>query len=313
MLFGKYDFHGTLTSDAILPPYKGSTFRGAFGTALKRAVCVTRTRECLSCLLNSRCIYAQTFEAKSLAGAGSHKMATPSVPYVIEPPLDQSVNFRAGSPFDFSLLLFGPANDSLPYFVYAFEIMGASGIGKKIQGQRGGFTLDSVSCGGKIIYDSRTKKLSSQSPVALQHPHAADDTTESSVTVKMLTPLRLKQNNELSAHLPFELLVRAMLRRVSTLFEQFGDGEPPLDYRGLVFRAREVKTVSSALRWLDWERYSNRQEQAMMMGGIMGTVTYHGAIVPYLPLLELCRTLHIGKQSSFGLGLFDYEVLPGEK
>ena len=39
MLYGKYRFSCRLENDAVLPFYKGSTFRGVFGIALKKVVC----------------------------------------------------------------------------------------------------------------------------------------------------------------------------------------------------------------------------------------------------------------------------------
>lgn len=42
MLVGTYSFCCNLMDKAILPPFKGSTFRGAFGIALKRVVCAVR-------------------------------------------------------------------------------------------------------------------------------------------------------------------------------------------------------------------------------------------------------------------------------
>lgn len=307
MQIGRYDFRCTLLDDAQLPPYKGSTFRGAFGGALKRAVCVARRQECQTCLLATRCVYAQTFESGSRSSESSNVKASPPVPYVIEPPLDTHTRFSAGSPFDFSLLLFGAANEALPYFVYAFEIMGESGIGKKLQGQRGRFTLNQVKSAGSVVYDSISKKLKAPLPLNVTVDSVPQSPDCSTVRINLLTPLRLKHHNSLSSELPFHMLVRAMLRRISTLFEHFGDGEPLLDYRGLISRAQDVTIESSSLRWHDWERYSNRQEQAMMMGGLIGSVTYRGSLSQYLPLFELSKKLHIGKQSSFGLGLFDYE------
>ncbi|HIJ96296.1 MAG TPA: CRISPR system precrRNA processing endoribonuclease RAMP protein Cas6 [Desulfuromonadales bacterium] len=308
MLIGRYDFGCTLRDDALLPPYKGSTFRGAFGGALKRAVCVARQQECPTCLLSARCVYAQTFESSGQTTDYTHAKASAPVPYIIEPPLNTTTHFKAGSLFDFSLLLFGSANDSLPYFVYAFEIMGESGIGKKIQGHRGRFILNHVKNAGTIIYDQASKKLKAPVKEDVTLSPVIQDIDCSTVRINLLTPLRLKHNNSFSSALPFHMLVRAMLRRISGLFEHFGDGEPALDYRGLVARAQDVTLESSSLRWHDWERYSNRQEQAMMMGGLIGSVTYRGALAPYLPLLELCKDLHLGKQSSFGLGLFDFEA-----
>jgi len=39
LLYGKYAFSCILLDDAHLPPFKGSTFRGVFGHALKKVVC----------------------------------------------------------------------------------------------------------------------------------------------------------------------------------------------------------------------------------------------------------------------------------
>jgi hypothetical protein len=39
MLFGKYQFICRLDTEAVLPVYKGATFRGVFGRALKKIVC----------------------------------------------------------------------------------------------------------------------------------------------------------------------------------------------------------------------------------------------------------------------------------
>lgn len=62
MLFGRYQFTCRFTEDALLPPYKGSTFRGAFGGALKKVVCAVREKDCSRCLLAARCVYARVFE-----------------------------------------------------------------------------------------------------------------------------------------------------------------------------------------------------------------------------------------------------------
>jgi hypothetical protein len=43
--------------DLRLPAYAGSAWRGAFGHALKRLVCVTREPACPPCLLYRSCAY----------------------------------------------------------------------------------------------------------------------------------------------------------------------------------------------------------------------------------------------------------------
>ena len=93
-----------------------------------------------------------------------------------------------------------------------------------------------------------------------------------------------------------------MLRRMSSLFNVWGDGEPVLDYKGLVERAGAVRIHHNALRWFDWRRYSNRRERKMFMGGLMGSVAYEGNLDEYLPLVAFSEKVHLGKNTSFGLG-----------
>jgi hypothetical protein len=112
----------------------------------------------------------------------------------------------------------------------------------------------------------------------------------------------LKYENHFEAELPFHVLVRAMLRRISSLEEAYGGGDPPLDYRGLVARAQTVTVESSSIRWFDWKRYSNRQDQAMLMGGMVGKTAYAGDLAEFLPLIRFCEKVHLGKQTAFGLG-----------
>jgi len=308
MQFGRYEISCTLLDDALLPPYKGSTFRGAFGGALKRVVCAVRHKDCPSCLLAKRCVYAATFEAEARGGDPRGLMAARPHPYVIEPPMTAQTRFFQGDSFDFSLLLFGEANQNLPYYIYAFEQMGEGGVGKKIGETRARLRVMGVRAGGTNIFAVERRSLDPVPAPELPIPDLPKSDEPVSVTLTLETPLRLKQENRLQASLPFHVLVRAMLRRISSLYAAYGGGEPPLDYRGLVARAAAVETVSSRLRWHDWERYSHRQDQAMLMGGMLGSITYRGRLSEYLPLLEVCRELHIGKQTSFGLGKLSWRV-----
>jgi hypothetical protein len=66
----------------------------------------------------------------------------------------------------------------------------------------------------------------------------------------------------------------------------YDSGEPALDYTGLVQRATDVKRIDSNLRWYDWRRYSARQDRKMLMGGMVGEVSYAGELGEFLPLVE---------------------------
>ena len=265
---------------------------------------------------------------------------------MIEPPLTIKTHFPAGSAFDFSLLLMGEANTWLPYFIYAFEQMGQIGIGKKLNAHRGRFSLEKVQSNNGVIYSSDDHKLTPK-PVKKLGLKSLESFQGQDLCLKLTleTPLRLKFENKLQADLPFHLLVRAMLRRISSLMNVYGDGEPVLDYPGLVKKAETVKTIEKCsnknynlnishckqivagftdsfkkaetiktleknLSWYDWHRYSFRQEEKMLMGGMTGSVTYEGPIEEYLPLIEFCEQVHLGKQTTFGLGKIKTELVP---
>ena len=77
-----------------------------------------------------------------------------------------------------------------------------------------------------------------------------------------------------------------------------------LDFKSLIEKSYEVKVKKSNLRWFDWERYSNRQETKMMMGGFKGPITFEGEFELFLPFLLLGEYIHVGKGTSFGLGKY---------
>jgi CRISPR/Cas system endoribonuclease Cas6 (RAMP superfamily) len=53
----------------------------------------------------------------------------------------------------------------------------------------------------------------------------------------------------------------------------------------------------------DWERYSNRQQRKVTLGGLLGTLDLEGDIPEDLAtLLRTAEILHVGKGATFGLG-----------
>ncbi|MEW6185986.1 MAG: CRISPR system precrRNA processing endoribonuclease RAMP protein Cas6 [Thermodesulfobacteriota bacterium] len=303
MLFGRFNFQLIFESEAQLPPFKGSTLRGVFGLALKKVVCALKRQECGLCLLRERCVYTTVFEIPS--GEESKGTPSPPHPFIIEPSLNSQTHFQPGDSLDFNLILLGRFNEYLPYFVYAIEQMGRIGIGKKINGKHSHFQLQAVSIEGRRVYDSVGKKLIKAEPEDLLLERSGmgnPDQNKDEIRLWLQTPLRLKFDNRLKAELPFHVLIRGALRRIAVLNTRFGTGEPALDYKGLVAGASAIKIKESNLHWFDWKRYSNRQEQAMLMGGMVGEVTYQGDLKEFLPFLRYCEKVHLGKATTFGLG-----------
>ena len=308
MLVGRYSFHCRFTSTAALPAFKGSMLRGAFGHALKKVVCALRRKSCADCLLSATCVYSLIFEPHTIPpDNGTTKTTLRPHPYVLQPPADTSRAYGKGDSFTFGLTLFGKANDYLPHVVYAVEQMGQTGLGREGDNGRARFALSAVETEGATLYGGDKKILHQGLPLQNLELQAPPAEPVSSLTVTLLTPLRLKHDNRFQQTLPFHLLIRAALRRIASLEDAFGHGEPQLDYRGLVRRAEQVATKESDCSWVDIERYSSRQKTGMLMGGLLGELVYEGELGEFLPLLRYCEMTHLGKQTAFGLGRVEVE------
>ncbi len=308
MKVGQYRFLIDFPGGADLPAYKGSLFRGAFGRAFKKTVCAVRKQPCESCLVRRRCLYVEVFES-GLDGSGrSLPLSTP--PYVLEPPLTEQRHFHAGEGVEVGLTLFGEVNDALAFFVYAFEAMGRLGLGSGIPGKGARFTVAGVRAHGREIYDPGNQTLDMDGAVRELPGPSMGDSAPGRMKCIWNTPLRVKSRNELLVNLPFKELVRAMVRRAQTLCSSFDNAPPSLDVSELLKHAESVVLVEDRLRWKDLRRYSSRQRQAMIFGGLVGEAVYAGDIGIFLPLLEFCALAHVGKQTTFGLGHFDYQWAP---
>jgi hypothetical protein len=310
MKTGKYTFHITLQDPAFLPFYKGSTFRGVLGHALKRIVCALKRTPCETCILNTHCAYALVFETRLARPAPQgDRISDPPHPMVIEPPLTPQQVFDKGETLCCDLLLFGEINQHLPYFVYAFDQMGQLGIGKQVNGRRSRFNLTAVTCKDTSLYRK------GQDTITLPDTLPETFLTQNQQTlpvqrlqIRLITPLRIAGREKGPADLPFDILIRSLIRRNTALLNTWGQGEPDLNYPDLAQKAADVTIADNRLAWFDWKRYSARQDKKMFMGGLTGEITYTGDLTPFMPLLYMGQTVHAGKNTAFGLGKYSLEI-----
>ncbi len=295
-----------------LPPYKGSTLRGGFGSVFKETVCVVDHRECVRCLLRSRCAFPYVFDTPVPEEAVRlRKYPAAPHPFVFLPPLEEKTLYRPGDTLTFDLTLIGKGADFLPYFIYTFERLGEwRGLGKG----RGRFAVESVTWlspqGEEVPIYSGVEKILRNSfhPVTVQDLLFPLRTLHLElVTLNFITPTRLVYAESLTPAPDFHVLIRTLLRRLSNLAYFHCGTELNLDFRGLITEAEQIETVTGDLHWHDWERYSARQDARMKLGGFVGQVTYQGNLQPFLPLLRLGEIVHVGKGTSFGLGKYVIE------
>lgn len=327
------------------PNYKGSAFRGGFGYTFKRVVCVIRDKKCDDCLLKQKCIYSYIFETPPPEDAEMLRLY-PKVPhpFVIEPPITEKQTFEPGEEFSFHLILIGNAIDYLPYFIYTFTELGKQGIGQG-RGKYDLIQVEGIDTGDNAvqIYNNKTQTLTNHYPVIHAHqlnsaelaypvssPCEGEDeggvknsVTMSScklgegdsqgenhrntTTISLLTPMRFRFDGHITDKIEFHVLIRNLLRRISSL-SYFHCGEKfQVDFKGLIEKSSAVMLVKSDIHWYDWKRYSTRQEEWMSLGGVTGAVSYEGDLSDFMLLLNLGEYVHVGKGTSFGLG--KYEIL----
>jgi hypothetical protein len=313
--FATFQFTFQAKEHSFLPEYKGSALRGAFGHSFRKVCCTMQwDQPCSTCMLNQNCPYAYIFETPKVSGMNlEHQADNLPHPFVIEPPLTEQTEFQAGDEFEIGLVLFGKSVDFLPYFVFTFDQMGKMGLGKG----KGRFELtkafgrdDLVSETKTEIYDGHSQMLNSNYKT-WNFADLLSQQQEGNVTqmkLHLLTPTRILNQNRIVNEVPFDLLLRNLLRRISLLGRIHCESNWDLPYKEILdHAASQVRLVASQTSWYDWERYSNRQQQRMNMGGIVGELVYEGELAPFLPLLRLGQFTHIGKNTTFGLGKYIIE------
>ena len=304
---GRYIFSCRMNDDAVLPPFKGSALRGVLSHAVKRITCTLKLQECAGCLLAGTCVYCFLFEPETaMSAAGEGAVSTrPPKPYVLDYENSEKRLFRKGEQFGIPILLLGRANEYLPHLIFAFKELGHLGLGRNLDGKRADFSLEQVFSNDKLVYDSTHDRLDPPGPIELSLPRLSGGPEENSkISLLFETPLRVKDRNSFARDLPFSLLIRTVLRRISSIELFHGDGDPGLPYKELIEVANHVATLEDHLAWKENPRFSFRQNRKMFLGGLAGSITYEGNLRRFLPLLQYGEQVHIGKQTTFGLGKY---------
>ncbi|SDF01285.1 CRISPR system precrRNA processing endoribonuclease RAMP protein Cas6 [Sporolituus thermophilus] len=300
----------------VLPEYKGSTLRGGFGHVFRRIACVQRqVDDCRQCLLFATCPYALVFEPAPLPDSAVLKnLSDIPRPFVLEPPADTRRRYAPGEKLVFRLVLVGQVIELLPYFVLAFKELGRIGLGKgRLPCELTGVDYIMPFSGTRYsVYrrDSDRIDVTRQGITLKSLPAGYIQQKSNRLQLVFHTMTRLKHDHKLAGNIPFHVLVRNLLRRISTLYYFYHGGRiATLDYQALIDTAGTIATVYSDLQLVHWERFSNRQQVRMDLPGLVGEVEYEGNIIPFLPLLRLGEIIHVGKGCTFGLGKYEIKAV----
>lgn len=297
---------------AELPSFLGSTLRGAFGHALKATACLEETRaECAqTCRQPAHCPYTYVFETQlSPHFAATKRHEDLPHPYLIVPPElnapAPSRRYAVGDTFSFQLVLVGAATDHLPAAVLAIHEMARSGLGY----QRIPFDVVSFHAPGASESDLNTLRGATTTLGDLIAPKLESLRDATSVSLRFVTPVRIRLGGDLQSKLTFSLLVKNLGRRIESLARTHGTEPVDLNAATLTEWAADIQPIADHLTWNDLSRYSNRQRTTLKLGGLVGEISFAGPrLAEFVPFLAAGEVLHLGTATSFGLGR--YELRP---
>lgn len=264
-----------------LPAFPGSAWRGAFGWALKRLVCVMRQRPCDGCPLQATCIFPALFAGEPAPdSAVPRRLARAPAPFALRPPPAGPTRVEPGDPVALEATLIGRGTRWRAYVVRALQEAGANGLGP----DRVRLALDEVE---------------EVDPV----PPAWSD--QGAVRLRLLTPLRLKRDGRHvgpQAFRPADFLM-ALVRRAGALDLLQEGARLVADPSGCRSAAQALGWRHLDVRWQDTVRRSSRQDVVLRIGGLVGEAVLDArALRPFRPMLAAAPWIGVGAGVTMGLG-----------
>lgn len=299
----RYRWRYCVEQSVRLPPYLSSKWRGAFGRALKATVCLMPPHTpCLTCPLRQTCLYPLFFEDNLVPELARY--TAPPRPFIVEcgAPPDRAA---VGETLELDMVLIGAVNDYLMALIPAARRAGQYGL--DVGRERVLLRLLEVLRQDGI--DQWTPLAPSDGALPRQVAPIPIPAPPQRVRIEWVTPLRLKHRGRLVTPETFSLayFIERLLAR-SRLLEQFyGEGEADTTLTVVHDLPGERRRE---LRWREISHWSARQRALMKLGGVVGFMEINNGerLTLVWPALWLGQWLHVGNNTSFGLG--EYRLVP---
>ena len=293
--YTKLNFVLQVKNDCKMPYFKNSALRGGMGKMLMEFSCLG-DGNCDDCKYFHDCIVDKVMYSK-LKYKPDFIANETSVGYILEC-FDKKTNYKKGELLKFNLILFGDTIRYISYFIYAFDVLGKKGIGKyyskykleKVLSENG----REIFINGEIIKNNiLVKKVSDyiveRKKQLLNVP---------SVIMNFISPFRYKYQGHYKSKIDINDLDIALNRRINILNAYEGIRDE------INIKCNNCSFTSENLNWSENQRYSSRQDAKMKLGGVEGSISLNINNEDFLELLIAGELVHIGKNSSFGLGKY---------
>lgn len=297
--------------DLYLPERPGSTFRGAFGRALREISCSFDDKKCEECNLKDNCPYSLFFnpfltEKDKLKT--SKRFRNKLRPFVFKPCNNYKNHYLPGEEFSFKIRIFGYMKQFVPYVIESWKKLQQIGLGSS----RSNFLLKNIWSENDIkgaktkIFDYKDSTIKNiNNTIYINDIEKEKLYFNNKITLIFKTPTLIKVNGQyIKEDLEFHILMRSLFRRLSTMAAFYGE-KMNIYFNDYLKKAKNIKLVNENLEWKDWFRYSDKQNKKIEMQGLTGAVSYRGETEEFLPYLIYAQYLNLGKNTVFGQGNFE--------
>lgn len=272
-----------------------------FDVLFRQSCCRFGSKICLECNEQSVCPYQNIFAQELSTDLDIvRRHQKPPLPYAFK----ISHMHDKKSCLEISLVVIGNAVNHLYLFDVAVRKM-IELIPEKLSG-----TIPVITGTYCIDYQSGRHELDfslhgTQNMVVLSSLEIMENTTGSgNVRLILESPLRIISTGFVLHSMDFGAFFRSQLRRCSSLFAYYGDGELDVDYVVLSAAANQVNCLKNGIRFLQpsWSQRPN-------CAGLLGIAECEHVVQGILPLLNLGSFINAGKGASFGLGAYSAEAV----
>ena len=322
--FAKLEIEIQFQDDFAPAGFLGSRLRGGYGLGLLSQLC--RRSDPLSCASSPEiceCDYLRLFRPHrsnlklKLVGAplGNHQNLPAA--FVLDPPDVREDPYRSGERIKFCFIAIGPMCDFLDQSIKAFESFGNTGfIVDSVRRAR--FALVAVRhplTPGKPIHT--TGDLEAKASRNILNAVFMTEQFKSEIDIRFSTPTRVENQNArrkdretgLVIFSDFYDVVYNAAQRVGGLWQLYGEAWPgPAEFfrwrERLLKLSREITTIENDLKVIRLRGYSNLQETPKPLDGFVGSMRFSGDLSPFFELLRIAEIVHIGSETTCGLGTF---------
>jgi CRISPR-associated endoribonuclease Cas6 len=308
----------------------GSRLRGGFGDGLQLCLCPYSGPENLghhsdSCTCDFQRIFKPTQKTLGVTLSGSPMGGSSHIPasFVIEPPAPSGYPPR-GHRLSFNFLALGPMCDCIEQCVRAFQEFGRRGLERDEGRLRSKFLLtdvrDQLSYGRPVMIDGKIGSVKRQD-ICEAVEDAACDPAATELTVCFRSNVQVidkevRSGNPLDRVKVFDTFwsfLSQVAHRTACLRQVYGNDWPGKkrydEERSFLGKAsREIVTIEQNLKKTELWGHSNVRGVDKGFHGFTGTMRFAGDFSPFVHLLAIGEIVHIGSETSSGLGQYSFAL-----